>query len=59
MDCVQYALARAAKHHGLPPIPDPRDDAAFLAAAARGEDVDWLPGRDQPKPPEGGGMHRV
>ena len=21
--------------------------------------VDWLPGRDQPKPPEGGGMHKV
>jgi hypothetical protein len=23
------------------------------------KDADWLPGRDQPKPPEGGGMHRV
>jgi 2-keto-4-pentenoate hydratase/2-oxohepta-3-ene-1,7-dioic acid hydratase in catechol pathway len=23
------------------------------------KDVDWLPGRDQPKPPEGGGIHRV
>jgi hypothetical protein len=21
--------------------------------------VDWLPGRDQPKPPEGGGIHKV
>jgi 2-keto-4-pentenoate hydratase/2-oxohepta-3-ene-1,7-dioic acid hydratase in catechol pathway len=23
------------------------------------KDVDWLPGRDQPKPPEGGGIHKV
>ena len=23
------------------------------------KDVDWLPGRDQPKPPEGGGIHQV
>jgi 2-keto-4-pentenoate hydratase/2-oxohepta-3-ene-1,7-dioic acid hydratase in catechol pathway len=23
------------------------------------KEVDWLPGRDQPKPPEGGGIHRV
>ncbi len=23
------------------------------------KDVDWLPGRDQPQPPAGGGMHRV
>ena len=23
------------------------------------KDADWLPGRDQPKPPEGGGIHKV
>ena len=23
------------------------------------KEADWLPGRDQPTPPEGGGMHRV
>jgi 2-keto-4-pentenoate hydratase/2-oxohepta-3-ene-1,7-dioic acid hydratase in catechol pathway len=62
-------VATGTFHEGLKPI-NPGDTieiefenmgrAKFLVTGnSPPKTVDWLPGRDQPKPPEGGGMHRV
>jgi 2-keto-4-pentenoate hydratase/2-oxohepta-3-ene-1,7-dioic acid hydratase in catechol pathway len=62
-------VATGTFHEGLMPI-NPGDAieiefenlgrAKFLISGnTPRKTVDWLPGRDQPKPPEGGGMHKV